>query len=164
MSTFTPKQVLVPVDFSDFSAYLRDVAMDFAEEWGSDLTFLHIVEPVSGYTLAMAGLSAGDDVLERVEEGSRTEMEKFLKPVAARAKKSGIKVQGRVVPGLPVQEIRRIAEKIKADLIVTTTHGRTGLAHALIGSVAERLVRESPIHVLVLRAPLLLSKQPKKKK
>ncbi len=164
MSTFAPKQVLVPVDFSDFSAFLRDVAMDFAEQWGSDITFLNVVEPISGYTLAMAGLAVDDDVIERVEEGARNEMEKFLAPVAKRAEKARIKVQGRVVPGLPVQEIRRVAEKIKADLILTTTHGRTGLSHALIGSVTERLVRESPIHVMVLRAPLLLSKQPKKKK
>jgi len=164
MSTFSPKQVLVPVDFSDFSAFLRDVAVDFAEQWGSDLTFLHIVEPVSGYTLAMAGLAADEDIIGRIEEGARDEMKKFLAPVANRAEKAGIKIQGRVVPGLPVQEIKRVAEKVKADLILTTTHGRTGVAHALIGSVAERLVRESPVHVMVLRAPLLLSKMPKKKK
>jgi len=164
MSTFAPKQVLVPVDFSDFSAYLRDVAMDFAEQWGANLTFLNIVEPISGYTLAMAGLAADNDIIERVEEGARAEMEKFLAPVSKRAEKAGLKVQGRVVPGLPVQEIKRVAEKVKADLILTTTHGRTGIAHAIIGSVAERLVRESPIHVMVLRAPLLLSKMPKAKK
>ena len=67
------------------------------------------------------------------------------------AKAAGVKTQSKTITGVPWNEIVRLAEEAHTDLIVMATHGRTGLGHALIGSVAEKVVRHAPCAVLVVR-------------
>jgi nucleotide-binding universal stress UspA family protein len=67
------------------------------------------------------------------------------------AQRSKVEVTRRVVVGIPYRKIVEVAEEEKSDLIVMTTHGRTGLSHLVMGSVAEKIVRTAPCPVLTIR-------------
>jgi nucleotide-binding universal stress UspA family protein len=91
------------------------------------------------------------EVLQWLEEVKKTEQMK-LNTLTEEVRYQGVKVHAIFNEGKPFLEILRAAEEIQADLTVMGTHGRTGLAHVLIGSVAERVVRKAPCPVLTVRA------------
>jgi nucleotide-binding universal stress UspA family protein len=93
------------------------------------------------------GLALPETYLQEVEEAVQRSMEAALARVAA-AELTGERV---VLYGVPFQEIVETAKARQVDLIVMGTHGRTGLMHVLLGSVAERVVRLAPCSVLVVR-------------
>ena len=82
-------------------------------------------------------------------EEAGKELEAFL----AGGGRDGVNVERRVLHGSPFVSIARIAKEEDVDIIVMGTHGRSGLKHILIGSVAEKVVRKSPCPVLVVRPP-----------
>ena len=77
-------------------------------------------------------------------------MKKQAETLAARLRRPSVDVQSRVVQGAPALEITRLSAELGADLVVMGTHGRTGLSHLLVGSVAERVVRTSLVPVLTI--------------
>ena len=123
------KAILVPTDFSEASDRAVEYAADFAGQVGASLYLVHVLRDQSHYHLARARLGA---VADRMTDGmSRVAME--------------------VRHGDPSTSIAQAAMRYGADLIVMATHARTGLAHLLTGSVAERLIRLADCPVLVLR-------------
>lgn len=144
------KRILVPIDFSTYSMKALDYAADFAAPLGAELMVLFVVEPIYYAVPDLAGAAAGT-VGGLLEEQKKAGKAQLLKLQTRYAKKR-IKLRTLLQTGTPYQSIVDAAKTLKADLVVMGTHGRTGIAHALLGSVAERVVRHCPCPVLTLRS------------
>ena len=129
-------RVLVPVDFSICSTWALRHAEEMARRFGSELILVHVDPLMLG-----AELNPDRDVAIR----------KDLDRLVDRLRERGMTVRGVVRGGAPIEEILRAAQDQNADLIVIGTHGRTGLSHVLIGSVAESVVRKASCPVLAVR-------------
>lgn len=134
------RTILHPTDFSLPAERAFQVACSLARDAEALIVILHVaVPPVVGYGSAMAPPPQGDwkameDRLYGIEPPDPT-----------------IRVQYRLETGTPTGEIVRVAKATEADLIVMGSHGRTGLARLLMGSVAEHVVREAPCAVLIIK-------------
>lgn len=144
MSLF--QTILVPTDFSPHSEAALRLACELAKSHEAALCLVHV------YDLMPSGLPEGMtfyDVatLARV----RDEFVRRLAEVQRQALKAGVRqVETKLMEGQPYREIVRAAEESRAQLIVMGTHGRTGMAHVLVGSVAERVVRKAPCPVITV--------------
>jgi nucleotide-binding universal stress UspA family protein len=145
-SPFELKQVLVPVDFSPCSRKALQYALAFARQFRARLTLLHVVP-----TNYFIGSEFGPIDFPLPDKELRQGSERELAAVAAREVGTAALVETVVRQGQPVQEIVRFAGEADIDLIILSTHGRTGLKHVLMGSVAENVVRYAPCPVLVVR-------------
>lgn len=139
MPAFT--HILVATDFSEASRCALDLARRLARESGAALTIAHTCEMP-----AFGDLAVPADLLTPVVENARSRAEELVG--AIRDECPRVKAVVRV--GAPWEQILAAAEEVRADLIVMGTHGRRGLAHALIGSVAERVIRLARIPVLTV--------------
>ncbi len=139
------KRILVPTDFSDSSEQALEVAIDLATRYQASLTLFHAVElPLYGYP----GMTVGPiDVLTPVQEAAQRQLDATL----AALRKRLPSVQAVLRIGVPWSETLDCAREVRADLIVMGTHGRRGFERALLGSVAEKIVRTSPVPVLTVR-------------
>lgn len=142
-------RVLVPVDFSEFGKHALKYGCEFARRFGAELHLLHVVEDV--YPMVPeAGmlLPAQGDYLAELKAAAQRAIDAL--PEADWS--NGIAdVVRSIGTGTPFLEVIRYAKEHDIDLIVIGTHGRTGLVHMLMGSVAERIVRKSPCPVLTVR-------------
>ncbi|MDX2169941.1 MAG: universal stress protein [Deltaproteobacteria bacterium] len=144
------KRILVPVDFSDASSLAVTHAVELAGRLGAELILLHVVEPVY-YPVAgdLYGLDPEfGNVYDAVERTARQQLAKLTTRVRARHAAT----RELLVLGTAYRSIVAQAKRLRADLIVMSTHGRSGLSHALLGSVAERVVRLAPCPVLTVPA------------
>jgi nucleotide-binding universal stress UspA family protein len=140
------KHILVPTDFSASSQRALETAVSLAVAFGAKLTLTHSCE-VPGY--AYVGMMAPPiDYLTPLREAGQSLLLKAVESVRERVPGA----TGLLRSGPPWQQTLEVAKEVGADLIVMGTHGRSGLAHAFLGSVAEKVVRMSPIPVLTLRA------------
>ncbi|WP_165233428.1 universal stress protein [Aquisphaera insulae] len=142
------QRILAPTDFSEHSQHALEYACSMAEKFGAELHLLHVLTEI---------VPAGPDPLlmpvmppsfyEESEARAKESLGSLLrpewgKPAAFRAAVSW---------GSPVESIVEYAAEHEIRLVVIATHGRTGLSHVLLGSVAERIVREAPCPVLTIR-------------
>lgn len=137
--------ILVPVDFGESSERALATAVELAKRFDSRLTLLHICEiPPYAYSgMAMAPV----DLLTPIEEAAAEQMSTTL----AEVRKSYPGSDSLVRTGVAWQEILNAVDDVGADLLVLGTHGRSGVGHLLLGSVAEKVVRLSSIPVLTVR-------------
>jgi len=141
------KRILCPIDFSGYAAVALREAAALAKGMGAELTLLHAYQNPA-YVLPMSGyVGPTADMITKMRQQIGDELE----GLAAGVRKQGLTVQTQVVEGIPYKCIVDLAAEWKADLIVMGTHGRTGLSHALTGSVAERVVRTAECPVLITR-------------
>ena len=141
------RRILVPYDFSAAATAALAVAADLAQGHGGSLTVLHVIVPVYPVS-AFAG--AGELPVWVPPDDMRGETRTRLEAEVARVvRRRTVRATCRVVTGDPYHSI--VAAARQADSIVMGTLGRSGLAHLVIGSVAEKVVRHSPIPVLTLR-------------
>jgi nucleotide-binding universal stress UspA family protein len=141
------QHILVPVDFSEYADQALTYAMELASKLGARLTLLHVIQrPIAGARSMAVSL---DPYFHQVELMAGETMEEQ----ARRAHEAGLACDVAIVQGEPFQQIIDLASTKQVDLIVMGTHGRTGLQHFLLGSVAERVVRLAPCPVLVTRRP-----------
>ena len=143
------QKILVPLDGSELSecslAHARAVAIGCHVP---DLVLLRVVEPLSA--VIATGDTEGYIPPGDWQEGLRVEAEGYIAKVAATLKKEGIAARGAVVSGRAADEIIDYAGKNQVDLIIMSTHGRAGVSRWVLGSVADRVVRHSPVPVLVV--------------
>jgi nucleotide-binding universal stress UspA family protein len=144
-SPFRIKKILVPIDFSECARKALQYAIPFAKEHNASLTLAYVAVPTS-----YAGFEYGRSDYG-YEADLRAGAEKELAKLVADEVRGEVNAESLVRSGSPVLEIVEIAKEIGADLIVISTHGRTGLKHVLLGSVAELVVRQAPCPVLVVR-------------
>ena len=142
------KTILVPWDFSEYAEHAFAWALGLAEGWGAKIILLHAV-PSLPHVLPPEGGFLAD--FSRMEAQLVADAEKRLNDFVAKKGTSAVTVETRAIMGDPFWQICQAAEH--ADLIVMGSHGRTGLSHVLLGSVAERVVRHAPCPVLVARQP-----------
>jgi len=143
------ERIVCAVDFSDFSDYAQRYAVGLAEVFGADLRLVHVVELPFLPTYSLAGVPDLCLPVEQVEESARLRMQEAVDTCRA----DHPNTEGEVRLGSAFVEVISYAREIDADLIVVGTHGRTGLTHMLIGSVAEKIVRKAPCPVLSVKHP-----------
>ena len=148
------RSLLVPVDFSTCSDQAADWAAGLAARFGSKVTLLHIVELPAGLDRSslVDPTGTGGVAMLPVGDWAEDSARKQLNRVARRLQSAGVAIDTMVRDGTPVRTILDLAEELHPDAIVMGTHGRKGLAHAFMGSVAERVVRAAPCPVITLRS------------
>jgi nucleotide-binding universal stress UspA family protein len=139
------KRIVVATDFSDGSDAAMERAFSLARTLGAVVDLVHVLDP----TMLIAPASLGSVPLGDIE-AVNDQIDRALEDRAARGRAAGVVCQSDSIDGFPPREIVRHARKTGADLIVLGTHGRTGLVHALMGSVAERVVQRATCPVLVI--------------
>ncbi len=144
---FKLKNILVPIDFSACSKKALQYAIPFARQFNATLTLVHVVQ--SNY-LPGGEFSGGYDFARAEKELRESGGQQLAKLVLEEVDES-VPVKTVVRSGPPVQEIVAAARELESDLILLSTHGRTGLKHVFLGSVAENIVRLAPCPVLVVR-------------
>ncbi len=144
----TLRRLLVPVDFSPHSEQALRYAAALADKFGAELFLLHVFQDLTIYqTEVVSGAPPIVPPVEQLTASARGEMERLV-----RDKQLGrFPAHTEIIEGAPVEEIVDYARDKNIDLIVMGTHGRGWLAHALLGSVAEKVVRKAPCPVLTVR-------------
>ncbi len=140
-------RILCPVDFSEPSYRALRTADELARRYGAELHVLHVVPPVPLVELPPGSGTVAFDV-KKYESELLASYDKTLNQTIAANVKPDLKVTSHLEMGDPAHEIVELAEKIKPDVIVIATHGRTGLRRFFFGSVAEAVVRRAPCAVL----------------
>jgi nucleotide-binding universal stress UspA family protein len=141
-----PKKILVPADFSDHSNRALELALELAERLDAQVHVLHVYE-IPFLSVPDAPWVITTDVVQSIESASRTALERLIR------KYGGTRAKPLLRSGDARAQIEAAAAELGADLIVMGTHGRRGIAHALLGSVAEYVMRTSMVPVLTVRAP-----------
>ncbi|KKO19212.1 MAG: universal stress protein [Candidatus Brocadia sp.] len=142
------KNILCPIDYSVYSEMALKYAIEFAEKYQAKLCLIHVLD-IRVYDINNPDLY---DVNIVDEETIAKLRERLLRCVTDDTR-GKIAVEARIIQGVPFAEIIRAAKEYKADMIVIGTHGRTGISHAIMGSVAEKVVRKAPCPVLTIRHP-----------
>ncbi len=152
---FPAKKILCPTDFSEPARLALEGGIELAEKFSAELVLVHVIMPpvVPGGAVAVSGIAA---------EGFRTPL--ILKDLEQNAREGMRKLVEERIPvhlacrshlrfGRPADEIVRLAEEERVDLIVMATHGQTGWERIFFGSVAEKVVRLADCPVLTVRRP-----------
>ena len=151
------KKILHPTDFSVSSKYALEYALAYTRKFEAKLYLLHVIPDIQiGTYFGLPTIPTqpqvqidSDRIMIDIEKQVKQALEEVLPPEV----RDTIPVECLIRHGAPFLEIIRCAEQIGADLIVCGTHGRTGLKQAIIGTVAEKVVRKSRIPVLSIRHP-----------
>lgn len=143
-------RILVPTDLSPASLSALEYAGELARPFNAEVVVLFVVEPIV-YATPSDLYGAAADLGTVLQEQERSGRAQLLK-IQARYRKKLPKLRAVQQTGTPYLVITTAAKKLKADMIVMSTHGRTGLSHLFLGSVAEKIVRTSPCPVLTVRA------------
>jgi nucleotide-binding universal stress UspA family protein len=154
------RSIMVPIDFSDCSLTGVRYALKFAKELGARLIILHVTDLGPVMMTTACGDYDSPTYLEAARRRCGDRMQAFLKQVDF----DGVKVNTLSVAGYCPTAIYEAAEKHAVDLIIISTHGRTGVRHAFIGSVAEGTVRHAACPVLVVPSFSRASKRGGKRK
>ena len=142
-------RILVPTDFSPPSDAALEYARILAAKFGSSLQILHVIDdPTAASEFVPDGFAPStEDIRTGLLAQAHTRLERLMNRVDC----SRYHAHAQAVLGLPAQSIVDYARATGTGLIVMGTHGRTGLAHLLMGSVAEQVVRTAPCPVLTVR-------------
>lgn len=137
------KTILVPIDFQDASLDALAFARDLASRLGLEVVLLH------AYAIPVVVYPGFDPIVapglpDEIADTAKSALEKLA------ADSGGLRTLIRA--GDPATEILKVIEEVRPALVAMGTHGRTGLAHLLLGSVAEKIVRSSPIPVVTIHA------------
>ncbi len=141
------QRILVPTDFSEHSRRALRYGVAFAEKFDAELYILHVFQDLAVYQ--PDAVTVGPPVVPPVEELTAAARDSLLRLIRDN-KLEHLKVHPEVREGSPVEEIVEFAGENAIDLIVISTHGRGWLAHMLLGSVAEKVVRKAPCPVMAV--------------
>lgn len=145
------RQVLFPTDFSGCANFALPYAAAIARATQAKIICVHVVEPIVpavGYT-GLAEPMPIADITDQLEDSAERELPRLAQCEEC----EGLNVEEVIVHGDAAAEIVRVAEERKVDLIVISSHGRTGLGRMIFGSTAEAVVRHAHCPVLVVKPP-----------
>ena len=146
------KKILAPIDFSEISMEAMRGAMELAKDVGAEVHLVHVIAPHHTFIPLRLATNA-EQSRELVREAAMLEQaEQELNRIKKDEFGDSKKVVTFAEVGPVVQKIDEYAKRNEIDLIMLATHGRTGPGHIIIGSVAEKIVRNAPCSVLVYRA------------
>ncbi|HEX4995696.1 MAG TPA: universal stress protein [Methylomirabilota bacterium] len=140
-------RIVVATDFSECAQGAWELARRIAAAPGSELVVTHVLTEVPLYGEGVFNI----ETARKVREGARKWAEGALEAWVGKARAEGLSARAVVRTGVPHQEIVAVAQDERADLVVIGTTGRGGLNRALLGSVADRVVRLAPCPVLTVR-------------
>lgn len=143
--------ILLPTDGSECSSKAMAYALSFAKQYGARVVALHVIDQRWEEQTRVAFAEVGQDMTKKIRNGYEEEARRILQEATDAAGKIGVPVETRIVTGIPYEDIVRAGKELPADLIIMGTHGRSGVSHLLLGSVAEKVVRRAPCPVLTVR-------------
>jgi nucleotide-binding universal stress UspA family protein len=140
------KKILYPTDFSECSERALSYAISLAKMYKAKIDIIHVIHNV-------ADISNEEPFIpfDTIEHEKVTAMSKRLKLFCIEHFKGDVEYKIHISEGVPFKEIIKAARELESDIIVMGTHGYSGLTHLLLGSTAEKVVRESPVPVLTVR-------------
>ena len=144
-------KILVPLDGSLLSECSVEQVKKLAAAGISEVILLRVVEPIDrdeAVTWASAGYTIGD-----IQNRKKADVQKYMVNTVEILKKEGISARGEVLEGRATETIIDYSEKNQVDLIIISSHGRSGITRWALGSVADRVARHSAIPVLLVTAP-----------
>ena len=142
-------RILWPTDFSPLAKAALPHAVGLASAAGAELVLLHVLPSLAAYTAPeLAGALSVS-----LQRQSRVAAQRQLHRLETQVKGPNFRTHTVLTEGVPFDQIVRAAKRLRCDLIVLATHGRTGLVHAIMGSVAENVLRRAPCPVLTARPP-----------
>ena len=144
MSMF--KRILCPVDFSDASGAIARTAREFALKFDAGVLVVYVAPSMIQYEIFDLPAASLPQLVGDIVSGAEKTMADFVTKHF-----EGVRATGKVVSGDAAEAIVNLAEADKADIIIMATHGRQGLNRLLFGSVAEKVVKTSPVPVMTLR-------------
>jgi nucleotide-binding universal stress UspA family protein len=147
------ERILVPVDYSSCSRASLEYAVELADLLGATIDVVHVWDRpsyVSDVTVVSQPSGLGRPLGELIRENAQLDMNEFLKGLQGPKQAP---IAGRLLSGEPAASLLQELKTGRYDLVVLGTHGRTGLTHLLLGSVAEKLTRHSPVPVLTIPDP-----------
>jgi nucleotide-binding universal stress UspA family protein len=143
------RSILLPTDFSECGNYALSYAASLARTFGASIICVHVIEPMVP-TMGYSGMTEPlpiADISDQLEDSAERELPK----IAECEECAGLEVEELIVHGEAASEIVRVAKDRKVDLIIISSHGRTGLGRILFGSTAEAVVRHASCPVLVVK-------------
>lgn len=142
-----PHTILVPTDFGEPSQAALDYAVELAKALNAEIVVLHAFE-IPAMSFPDGAIVATAEMTSRILEGAQAGLDKEV----GRFEGSGVTVRGMVKQSDPWHAVLTAVDEVSADLVCMGTHGRRGLPRAILGSVAEKVVRTCPVPVLVVHA------------
>lgn len=140
------KKILCAVDFSEATNVIGEYAKICAEKFGAKILVLYVAPTLRGYT----DFSVSPDAVQGLVDAVHSDAEKRMEDLVKKTFK-GVDAKGSVLPGYAPEVILSTVEKEKCDLLVMGTHGRRGVDRIVFGSVAEKVIKKSPVPVLMVR-------------
>lgn len=143
------RSILLPTDFSECGNYALSYAASLARTFGASIICVHVIEPMVP-TVGYSGMTEPlpiADISDQLEDSAERELPK----IAECEECAGLEVEELIVHGEAASEIVRVAKDRRVDLIVVSSHGRTGWGRILFGSTAEAVVRHASCPVLVVK-------------
>lgn len=142
------KNVLIPTDLSKLSMSAMPFALDRAEKYDAVIHILHVIDTYTPILTIRTVELTQESINEALFENAKKNLEALLEEHAPNAP---VKIVTAIKKGVTHEEIIKYANENNIDLITLATHGRTGLLHTLIGSVAEKVIRYAKCPVLVIK-------------
>ena len=142
-------RILWPTDFSPLTKAALPHAVGLAAEIGAELILLHVLPSLAAYTAPELAGALSVSLQRKARAAAQKELHRLERQVTA----PNVRRHTVLTEGVPFLQILREANRLRCDLIVLATHGRTGLVHAIMGSVAENVVRRARCPVLTIHPP-----------
>ncbi len=140
------RRILCPVDFSDISERALRYTVNFAKKHNAAIKLFHVIEYLPGMDHYLILALPPQEIMQKLREKAEERLAELVREF-----RDNTPLEYEVREGKAFVEIVAMAREMDADLIVISSHGKTGLAHILIGSVAEKVSRKAPCSVLIYR-------------
>jgi len=153
------KRILVPLDGSRFSSSAVKYAVEVSKHFEADIIFMQVVVPATPYvapttptgTLSPTAAKFAAQAARLKDRGNISKAKRYLQRKVREITNKGLKCSYKVTMGNPAESIMSLCSKKGVDLVVMSSHGKGGLKRAIMGSVADKLARESRVPILLIR-------------
>jgi universal stress protein A len=151
ITMFSPKKILVPTDFSQYSDKALQIAVDIASHYNAKIILLHVID--ENIRQCAADYCVSNEAIDQLKnESMKTSTDKLNKTINSLKGSTKVDISFEVKNGVPAEVLLDEQKNNKFDLIVIASHGKTGILSHLIGSVTDKVVRAAKCPVMVIRA------------